>query len=177
MDAAALSGEGGGGDPSYLGQQLIGCLLVLLGVAQGHVASYACPYPYPYPYPYPQPHPYPYPGHVASFLGCLMYAASQAAPPAVEAAPPAVEATSAAGDGATSVLPSQERLTPATLLLRLGVLRRGAHKGSVQLARALLLTPTRTPTPTRTSTLPLTLTPTSTLPLTHLNLNLNPPEP
>ena len=38
MDAAALSGEGSGGDPSYLGQQLIGCLLVLLGLAQGHVA-------------------------------------------------------------------------------------------------------------------------------------------
>ena len=43
-----------------------------------------------------------------------------------------VEAISSGGDGAASALPSQERLTPATLLLRLGVLRRGAHKGSVQ---------------------------------------------
>ena len=117
-----------------------------------------------------------------------MYAASQAAPPDIGGAgdeegggiTPAEylrmrrAGQTAAQAAQAEVLPSQERLTPATLLLRLGVLRRGAYYGSVQLTRALRLTPTPTLTPNRTSSLPLTLRPTSTLPLTHLNLNLNP---
>jgi len=117
-----------------------------------------------------------------------MYAASQAAPPDVGGAGDEEDGgitpaeylrmrragQTAAQAAQAEVLPSQERLTPATLLLRLGVLRRGVYKGSEQLARALRLTPTPTLTPNRTSSLPLTLRPNSTLPLTHLNLNLNP---
>ena len=81
-----------------------------------------------------------------------MYAASQAAPPDIGGA------GDEEGGGITpaqaEVLPSQERLTPATLLLRLGVLRRGVYKGSEQLARALRLTPTPTLPQTEPQTYP-----------------------
>ena len=111
-----------------------------------------------------------------------MYAASQAAPPDIGGAgdeegggiTPAEylrmrrAGLTAAQAAQAEVLPSQERLTPATLLLRLGVLRRGVYKGSVQLARAL-----RDPNPNPNPKPNLKPTPN---PETNLNPTPNPPQ-